>query len=144
MGTLITIVVILGLALGGTSAVYAAQDDLPGEPLYQVKLLSEEARLDLAADPEKKMDLDLQFALRRLDEIEEMIEAGLEPPDMSFARLENQLMHAVGQATLLDEEEVPGALLRIRQTLQERVRLPGFSAGNSAPNPPQDIAPGKA
>ncbi len=123
MGTLITIVVILGLALGGTSVVYAAQDDLPGEPLYQVKLLSEGARLDLASDPEKKMDLDLQFALRRLDEIEEMIEAGLVPPDMSFARLENQLMHAVGQATLLDEEEVPGALLRIRQTLQERVRL---------------------
>lgn len=123
MGTLVTILVIVGLALGGTSAVYAAQDDLPGDPLYQVKLISEGARLELTADPEKKMDLDLQFALRRLDEIEKLIEAGEEPPEMSFARLENQLMHAVGQATLLDEEEVPGALLRIRMTIQERIRV---------------------
>ena len=123
MGTLITIVVILGLALGGTSAVNAAQDELPGDLLYQVKLVSEGVRLDLTTDPEKKMDLDLQFALRRLDEIEAMIEAGLVPPEMSYARLENQLMHAIGQATLLDEEAVPGALLRIRQTIQERIRL---------------------
>ena len=122
MGTVITIIVIFGLALGGSSAVYAAQDDLPDDLLYPVKLLSEGIRLNLTSDPQKKSDLDLQFALKRLDEIEEMIELGLEPPDRSYARLENQLMHAVGQATLLDEEEVPGTLLRIRETLQERLR----------------------
>lgn len=121
MGTIITLIVLLGLVLSGTTAVQASQNDLPGDPLYQVKLISEGVRLDLTMDPEEKMNLDLSFALRRVDEIEEMIELGLEPPEMSYARLENSLMHAVGQAALL-EDDLPGALLRIRQTLQERIR----------------------
>lgn len=124
MGTLVTILVVIGMVLGGVGGTVAASaDDLPGQALYQVKLISEGLRLDLAGDPLKKMELDLQFAMRRLDEIKQLKEDGIEPPYMSYARFENLLMHAIGQVALLENDEAEKALLRIREMLQSRFQL---------------------
>lgn len=123
MGTIVTILVVIGMILGGVGGtVAAAQNDVPGEALYQIKLMSEGLKQDLTADPEKKMELDLQFAMRRLDEIKQLIDIGEEPPYLSYARFENLLRHAVGQAALLETEEGEKALLRIREMLQVRVQ----------------------
>ena len=123
MGTIVTILVVIGLFLGGVGGtVAAAQNDLPGQALYQVKLLSEGLKQDLTIDPQKKVELDLQFAMRRLDEIKELIDAGIEPPYMSYARFENLLSHAVGQAALLEKEDGEKALLRIREMLHIRAQ----------------------
>ena len=52
MTTLATIILVMALAVGGTGgAVYAAQDSLPTEPLYAVKLAAEQTRLAWATDP---------------------------------------------------------------------------------------------
>lgn len=119
MTTLATILVVIGLLFGGiTGTVAAANDDLPGQALYQVKLLTEGTRLGLTQDPVKRMELDLQFALRRLAEIKELQEAGIEPPFASYARIENHLEHAIDRTEKMDPTELPGALLRIREVLR--------------------------
>jgi len=124
MGTLASILLIVGLLLGGTSAtVYAAQDDLPNEFLYPVKVFSEDVELKMTNDPEQKLNLELKFALRRLDEIEQMNKDGLIPTEPVYARLENQINRSLSQAAMLGEGKMDAALLRIRETLQERSRL---------------------
>jgi len=119
MGTLATILVVTGLIFGGlTGTVAAAQDDLPGQALYQIKLMSESTKLGLTQDPLKRMDLDLQFAMRRLNEIKVLHESGIEAPYASYARFENHLQHAIAQTEVIDPLELPGALLRIREMLR--------------------------
>jgi hypothetical protein len=124
MGTLVTILVVIGMVMGGVGGTVAASaDDLPGEALYQFKLMAEGLKLDIALDPAKKMELELQFAMRRLDEINELKEAGIEPPYMSYVRFENHLMNAIGQAASLENDVAEKGLLRIRDMLQLRIQL---------------------
>jgi len=119
MGTLATILLVIGLMLGGAGAtVQAAQDDLPGDLFYPVKLALEDTRLTLIQDPNKKVELDLQFAMRRADEIRQLKESGIEPSYAEYARFENALTNAINVTAGLDELLIPGKLLRIRQTLQ--------------------------
>jgi hypothetical protein len=70
--------VVVGLALlalvGGT--VYAAQDSLPGDILYPIKLVTEQVRIVLRADDVGRAERALSFADRRVTEIEELAEQG--------------------------------------------------------------------
>lgn len=124
MGTLLTILITLGLVFGGSTAtVYASQSAVPEEFFYPVKTLTEDIQLDLSSDPETTMELALEFALRRVDEISELKEAGLLPPDAVYARLENQLNLAIGQAVSLGNGEAEKALLKIEEMLRTREQL---------------------
>jgi hypothetical protein len=69
---------IYSLSLG---ALTTAEASLPGDPLYQVKRLSEGAQLILAAPPEE-VELNLHFASRRLDEIEALARQGGVLPEL--------------------------------------------------------------
>ncbi len=79
VGQVVMAMAIIVSLLGGTGAatVYASQDSLPGETLYPVKIWSEDVQLDLTADQEKKLDLSMDFTDRRLDEIQQLIQADL-------------------------------------------------------------------
>ena len=120
MSTLATMIVVIGLIFGGlTGTVAAALDDLPGQALYQVKLFAENAQLRFTQDPMKRLDVELQFAQRRIDEIKDLQAEGIEPPYLSYARFENHLQLAIGQTKKIDPKELPGALLRIREMLRD-------------------------
>lgn len=67
MTIILSIILVLGLG-GGTVA--AAQNDLPGQALYRVKLISEQMRLRAAGSAEAKTALNLEFASRRAVEAE--------------------------------------------------------------------------
>ncbi len=124
MSTLLAILLTIGLVFGGSTAtVYAAQDSTPDELLYPVKTLTEDITLELTQSPETKVELALNYALRRIDEINDLKEAGIMPPDAVFARLENQINLALHQALSLEKEDAIQALLRIRDTLQTREQL---------------------
>ncbi|MBA4374603.1 MAG: hypothetical protein C0401_00325 [Anaerolinea sp.] len=126
MGTIATLLVILGLVFGGSTAtVYASQDALPNEVLYPVKLVTEGLQSNLASTAEAKMNLALDFAAVRVDEIMQMQEAGLIPPDAVFANLQMQINQAIEQATKLGSGELEQALLRIREKLQVQEQLMG-------------------
>ncbi len=63
------------LTAGTAATAYAAQDALPGNPLYAVKLVGEDVHLRLAQDP---ATLRLIFAQRRLDEAQTLQQRGLD------------------------------------------------------------------
>ncbi len=126
MGTIATIMIILGLLLGGTTATaYAAQDALPTDTLYPVKVLTENIQADLTSNPDLKLELALQFAETRIDEITQLKEEGLMPPEPVYANLQLQIQRAIELATQLGEQNLEPALLQIRERLQNQVQLLG-------------------
>jgi len=119
MGTIATIMIILGLVLGGTTATaYASQDDLPNQFLYPVKILSENIQAGLTSSNETKLALALEFAETRVDEIVQLKAEGLMPPEPVYANLEMQIQKAITLATQLGESNLEPSLLQIRDRLQ--------------------------
>jgi len=124
MSTILAILLAIGLVFGGSTAtVFAAQDSAPDEFLYPVKTFTEDVTLELTQSPEAKVELALNYALRRIDEINDLKEAGIMPPDAVYARLENQINLALQQASSLGSEDAIRALLQIRDTLQTKEQL---------------------
>jgi hypothetical protein len=68
------LVVLLSGSAGMT--VYAAQSALPGDALYGVKTTLEDTRSNLTSSAARQVTLQLQYAQRRLDEIEKLIAEG--------------------------------------------------------------------
>jgi hypothetical protein len=77
-GLLALLVVAYYLGVGTLAAAEAA---LPGEPLYGVKRMAEEAQLAVAP-PAADAVLNAEFAERRLDEIEFLAKGGVMRPDL--------------------------------------------------------------
>lgn len=124
MSTLITIIVILAVALGGTGAtVAAAQEALPGEALYGVKIASEDFRLSITPDPQAKLALALELTQERLEEILALHAGGQAIPDEAPLRLETQLQTVLQLAATLEEAEVPSALTAIQVRLRDQDQL---------------------
>lgn len=71
------LVILVFLALigaGSGTAVVASQKALPGQPLYKVKIISENIQLGLVPKKEEKARLYLKFAEKRLEEVEKLQE----------------------------------------------------------------------
>jgi hypothetical protein len=119
--TLVSIFAVLAMTLGGAGAtVYAAQGSLPGEALYQVKIQSEDIRLTWEEGETEQIELALQFANRRIQEIQTMLAKDQTPPESLMIRLQNQIDTALRLASGLDEDRLAPALQRIRQTLEQQ------------------------
>ena len=56
MNALASLILAAFLFLGGSATVAAAQDDLPTQPLYQLKLWTENATLVIEGDPHERQD----------------------------------------------------------------------------------------
>ena len=118
---LVSILVVLSLLAGG-GTVIAAQDSLPGQALYEVKLASEDMRLTLANDTEAKINLNLAFATRRVDELKTLLDSDLVPPDALLARLQTELDGSMALAAGLEDDRMEPILDRVRQALQNQIR----------------------
>lgn len=64
----VAMVVVL-LFLGYTATITVANASLPGDPLYPIKTVSEKVQLALTFSEEKKVELQVSFINRRVDEI---------------------------------------------------------------------------
>ncbi len=114
---LITLLAV-GIVLGsGSLTVTAAQGSQPNQALYPVKTWSEDLRLSLAQDPDSQLQLDMEFAGRRMDEIQAMLQAGDIPPETVLTRLETQVENALEVAASLPDERATPALLQISDHL---------------------------
>jgi hypothetical protein len=122
MTTLISILTIFGLLFGGAGTAYAAQDSLPDDTLYAVKLWTEDVRLQLASSSDAEMDLLLQYAQRRVDEISEMIAEGEMPPEDVMLRLQEEVQEAIQLANDMNDTARIEALKQARETLQLQVQ----------------------
>lgn len=67
--------VIVTLLGGSLFSVSAAEQSLPGDFLYSVKLATEQARLAMAKDSKDKVKLKTEFTERRVDEMKKVIAA---------------------------------------------------------------------
>ncbi len=135
MNALISILIVLSMLIGGgTATVYAAQDDLPGETLYPVKTWSEDLRLQLAADPQQEIDLLMDFAQRRVEEMVALNAQGLTPPAEVQLRLEQHLGQAMQIAAGLDDAAMQTAMQRIHTALQNDLQIMLQAGGQTSAN----------
>lgn len=75
-GWAVAMACVLVVLLSGVGMVFASADALPEEPLYLVKLATEQARLSLAFSDQRKAELHIRFAERRATEMAEMARQG--------------------------------------------------------------------
>jgi hypothetical protein len=114
--------VIAGLLFGGGATVSAAQDNLPNEPLYAVKVWSEDVSLQLQNDPEAKVDRLMELAQIRIQEMTQLVEAGQTLPDQVQLRLEQHIQQALHICSNLDDAALDQTLLQLRDRLQQQDR----------------------
>ncbi len=135
MNALISILIVFMLLLGGgATTVYAAQDDLPGQALYPLKTWSEDVRLQLTADPEQEIDLLMDFAQRRVEEMLALTAQGLTPPAEVQVRLEAHLGQALQIAAGLDDTAMQAAMQRIHTALQNDLQIMLQAGGDASAN----------
>ena len=72
---ILAMLLIFFISSASVGAAFASQDALPGELLYPVKIATEKIELAVTKDEIKKTELHLEFAGKRLDEVEQLIES---------------------------------------------------------------------
>jgi len=123
MNAVIAFVLATVMLLGGGATTVAAQDDLPTEPLYQLKLWTENARLSLAGDPQEQAALLMQMSQTRVEEMAGLIDKGIVPPAQVQDRLEQHLQQALMLATNMGDPDLTQTLLQLRDRLQTQDRI---------------------
>lgn len=118
MNIFISALVIVGLLFGGSATVSAAQDDLPTQSLYQVKLMSESVRLWWVSDPAQQIDILMEQTQTRLQEMQELSDQGVMPPAEVAIQAQEHIQRALQIAAQLDEASQLTALQQIRTRLQ--------------------------
>jgi hypothetical protein len=110
-----TLIVILALILaGGGGIVYASTDSLPGSPLYGVKRATEEVQLFLAPTGTRRAELHINFAQRRLEEVQALAQA-------KKGKVDEETLAAIAEETDLALEEVEGAHPADKSDLLEKL-----------------------
>ncbi len=101
---LMSFLVAFALLAASSGAVYASSGAIPGDALYIVKRGVEEARLAFAFDPDVDRALLLQFADRRLEEVEEALSLDREEDAWSaLVEYENtvgELLHLANSSSI--------------------------------------------
>lgn len=104
---IVLIVAILGTGIGGA---YASQSALPGDLLYPIKTTTEKARIILTINENKKNELQLRFAERRLEEAEKLAEKfaekKLKKPELIKSAIEKYENELSKSDKLLPEEAI--------------------------------------
>jgi hypothetical protein len=134
LSPVISILLVLALFFSGTGiTIAAAQNSQPDQFLYDIKLLSEEIRLEITSNPLTKIQLMLEYANRRAEEINTLIQAGNLPPESVLIRYQTQLEQALQFAASLSEEQLNQvySLILIRLQNQENLLLQDQNANQS-------------
>lgn len=118
MLVLLKVALILSLATGaGAGAVTAAQNSLPGSPLYPVKTAWEDTQARFAATPETRLEQALTMAQARVSEMQQLAEYGEEIPAQVTERYARHLDAAVQALGDLPEPLQTQARARLQEQL---------------------------
>lgn len=123
MNLLLSTMLVFGLFFGGSVTVAAAQDDLPTEALYQVRVMSEDAKVWLAPNPEAKIDRLMEQSQVHLEEMTALASQGVNPPAALIARVQDRIREALRLTSELGDEEMLKTLEQIQTRLQLQERL---------------------
>lgn len=122
MNMLLSILVVAGLLFGGGMTVSAAQDDLPNEPLYEVKLWTEDLSLQWQNNEEATVNRLMELAQVRIQEMTRLAEAGQPVQDRVRQRLEQHIQQALQICVNMDDPTLERTLLQLRDRLREQDR----------------------
>jgi len=123
MNALVSLILVASMLLGGGATVAAAQDDLPTQSLYQLKLWTENATLAMKGDPQEQANLLMSMAQTRTQEMAALVEQGVKPPDRVRERLEQHLNQILQLAADMDGIDCEQTLLQLRERLQTQDQL---------------------
>jgi hypothetical protein len=123
MNALVSLILAASLLLGGGATVAAAQDDLPNQSLYQLKLWTENAKMAMTGDPQEQATLLMTMAQARVQEMAALADMGITPPDQVRERLEQHLHQALQLAANMDEATRDQTLLQLRDCLQTQEQI---------------------
>ena len=116
----VTLAVIVGLLVGGGTTVKAAQNNLPGEPLYAIKTFSEDVGLQFQSNPEARVDRLMQLAQTRVDEMSRLVATGRTPPEQVSRRLQQHLSQALQLCSSMDDSALDQKLPQLHTELQKQ------------------------
>ena len=124
MNTILVITLVFTALFGGTAGtVYAAQDDLPTEALYPVKTLTEDLRLSLASDSQTRLNLLADLAQTRTQEMVQLAEAGIIPPEATLSRLQEHTRLAFDLAASQPDADMLRTMEQLRDRLRTQLQL---------------------
>jgi hypothetical protein len=123
MKLIVSTLVIAGLLFGGNATVSAAQNDLPNEPLYQLKLMSEDVNLWFISDPTQQIETLMQQAQTRMEEMRSLAAQGVTPSAELALRAQERIRRALQIAAQLDGASQPAAFQQIQTRLQTQEKL---------------------
>jgi hypothetical protein len=123
MNALVSLILAASLLLGGGATVVSAQDDLPTQSLYQLKLWTENASLAMNGDPQEQATLLMNMAQTRVQEMAALAEMGIAPPEHVRERLEQHIRQTLQLAEDMDDAACEQTLLQLRERLQVQERL---------------------
>lgn len=124
MKALISVAIALAIALSGFGVTAAAaQSSMPNDALYGLKVWTEDLRMALTTDPEKVVDLALNLANTRAEEITALTEEGVVVPEQVRVRLELHIFEALQAFTRVQGEAVEPTMLRIQDQLKTQEQL---------------------
>jgi hypothetical protein len=102
---------VVALSVGGTGTVLASSETIPGDTLYPVKRVSEQAQFLMIFSDEKEADLHAELLERRVQEMEEVQARGRQ---RFVPELAEQLEHHAQRARALAEAPVREVLAGTR------------------------------
>jgi hypothetical protein len=113
----VAVFVLVALFGGGFATASAAGNALPGDALYPVKVNLEQARLALTINRVRKAELHLEFAQRRMEEINALAALGrYERVGPLAKQFNHQLSLALGSSPDLENLE-PEESLRLEDQI---------------------------
>jgi hypothetical protein len=114
------VLLIFGLVFGSVGTVYAAQDSLPNDLLYSIKLTGENLRLAFTSDTQARISLLTTFADRRLQEATILDSQGQPIPDELPVLMETYIAELLTLTTSQDETAVQDDPVAIHKRPQDR------------------------
>ena len=122
MNALVSLILAGALILGGGATAVAAQDDLPNQPLYPVKLMVENAKMALTGNPQEQAYLLMNMAQTRVEEMAGLVDQGIPVPAQVQERLQQQIQQTMMLAVGMDDDDLTQTLLQLRERLRAQER----------------------
>lgn len=109
----------LTVAFGSISGVIvAAENSLPGSPIYPLKLAQEEIRLALIRDPVQEAELHFDLARERAKEMIQTASHGEVPQEATANRLQTHMEEAYINAAQVSDESLESLLIQAQEMTQ--------------------------
>ncbi len=109
----VMMLVVLGTFVGSGLTINAAYYSLPGEALYPVKLSLEHTHVALVSNEERKVELKVEFAQKRVDEFEKVAARNDIDPEVKKQHLQTVAMEFKNNVAGVNQE-----LIKINQSIK--------------------------